>query len=612
MVENYFFIALSFYFIDKMDMDNDSPLVNSQKKMTKRKVFGLISLLVVFIAAAFVLFQFSFSYFKNTEYQRAQNRASLYKSTLLGELERFQHLPFILAKDPFVIAGAKGLNLDRLNNRLASFARRANLDAIYLMDNSGLTIAASNYKNEVTFLGQNYGFRPYFKTAMKGKRGEFFGIGATTSRPGYFIAQNVVGEYGQVLGVIALKLDLSDLSKAWNEGGELVFVSNSDGVVVLSSNKKWRYSTLEVISDVRRAEILLERQFAKEPLLPLDWRVIDNNSVKLNSTNYVHASTAVTRLGWKLHFLADERRVLERAWFSVIGASIVGFILLTLVLFLRSERIKTALKDSQADRNKLRAANAKLAQEIVERRAAEKRLEKAQVELARSSKLAALGQLSASVTHELGQPISAMQNYIAAAEFDENSSERKKTLNNLSGIISRMVNITKQLRFFAKPVDVKMEKLDLRNIWEGVDILVAPDIQHAEIKLDVEISKKPIWVKGNRLRLEQILVNLISNSIAAMQGEVEKMIQVKILSDDSYGVFSVTDSGHGLGENSIEQLKEPFHTTRASGDGMGLGLAISAGIVKEHDGAFDAKNATDGGAIFSVKIPLIRADENAK
>ncbi len=567
-------------------------------------------LFVIFcLIVAIALFYLSASYFRNEEAQSAQNRASLYRSTLLGELERFQHLPFILAQDPFVIEAAAGKDRDRLNRRLAEFANRANLDAIYLMDIDGLTIAASNYKDKVTFLGQNYGFRPYFKNALKGIRGEFFGIGATTSLPGYFIAQRVVDKDGVVLGVIALKLDLSDLAKAWGEGGENVFVSNSDGVVVLSSNEQWRYKALTPISEQRRKEITLERQFANETLSQLDWKKLKASDAELNGKKYIYASAPVSRLGWTLHFLADERRVIERAWLTVIGFAIIASILLTLAVFLRSERIRTALNASQADREKLRKANKKLALEIDERREAERRLERAQSELARNSKLAALGQLSAFVTHELGQPISAMQNYLAAAEFDKDEKERSNTLKNLHGIISRMVNITKQLRFFAKPSDNIMELVDLRDVWKGVNILVAPDIKSAKIELRVNLLKEPILVKANRLRLEQILVNLVRNSIAALEDCAERQVEINITKDDEFAIMSVKDNGHGLGESSIEQLKEPFHTTRASGSGMGLGLAISAAIVKEHEGLFEAKNIVGGGAIFTVKIPLVKVEE---
>ncbi|VAW18127.1 FIG00740943: hypothetical protein [hydrothermal vent metagenome] len=574
------------------------------KKGGKRRLGWAIAFFVMAIAAAAALFFVALSYFQNAEYQRAENRASLYRSTLVGALGRSEYLPFILSQDPYVIAGAQGKDLLGLNRRLAEFAARANLDAIYLMDKTGLTIAASNYDAPVTFIGQNYGFRPYFKDAMAGKRGEFFGIGATTLQPGYFIAEMVRGARGEALGVIAIKLNLTDLTKAWAAGGEVVFVSNSDGVVVLSSNKDWRYKTLAPISAARRAEIAKERQFASEPLTTLGWKVAGNQRARLNGRDYIYAVTPVLRPGWELHFLSDESRVRERAWFTVIAAAILASLPLMVALFFRAERIRAALDASQADRRQLRSANKKLAREIEERRAAERRLEKAQEELARSSKLAALGQLSASVTHELGQPISAMRNYLAAAEYDTNKKERATTLKRLSEIVIRMVSITNQLRFFASPGDSGLTRIDLRKVWQGALVLIEPDIKVAKIRLDAQLWHSPVMIRGNRLRLEQVLVNLLRNAIAAMIGEKERTLGVNIGVVNGRAVISVSDSGHGLGERSIEQLKEPFHTTRASGDGMGLGLAISAAIVKEHGGVLQAQNNKEGGAVFCVELPL--------
>ncbi|MCF6301860.1 MAG: ATP-binding protein [Devosiaceae bacterium] len=558
----------------------------------------------VSLGAAVLLFIAASSYFGNVEHQRAQNRASLYHNTLIGALERFEHLPFILARDPNVISGASGQNLDQLNRRLADFASSARLDAIYLMDTSGLTISASNYDSETTFLAHNYGFRPYFIDALAGRRGEFFGIGATTAKPGFFIAEQVIGMDGSVLGVIALKLDLSGLTQAWKEGGETVFVSNADGVVVLSSDESWRYQSLFPISESRREAIALERQFAGEPLLPLEWSQYAPDRAELNGKNYIYAAAQVLPLGWTLHFLADERRIQERAWFVLIGAVILALGVLIFAVYLRGERIRAALPDSQADRRLLRAANISLALEIEERRTAEKKLEAAQLELARSSKLAALGQLSASVTHELGQPISAMQNYLAAAQFDANSTERQTTLQRLGGIARRMVSITEQLRFFARPGQSKMEKVDMIAVWDGAIRLVKPDLEQAEIELEENFNRQPVYVFGNRLRLEQVLINLLKNSISALEGVTTKNLKILLSEDHGAAKMSVADNGHGLGDQTMDQLKEPFQTSKESGQGMGLGLAISAAIVAEHGGQLLAQNNEMGGATFTLKLPL--------
>ncbi len=558
----------------------------------------------VSVALLAILFSGSLSYFKNAELELAQNRGSIYRSILVSALDRFQHLPFVLAQDPYVIAALEGRDREGLNRRLAAFAGRAKLDAIYLMDRRGLTIAASNHDAPVTFLGQNYGFRPYFRDALAGRRGEFFAIGATTSRPGYFVAELVRGTDGRTRGVIAIKLDLSDLAKAWAAGGEAVFVSNSDGVVVLSSDPSWLYRTLAPIPAERRTEIDAERQFGDEPLSPLDWSETEDGRVDMDGRGHLHVRLPVSRLGWTLHFLADGNRVLERVLFTVGAAAVVLALLLALAIFLRSERIRAALRASQADRRQLQETNLRLEREIEERRVAERRLESAHSELARASKLAALGQLAASVTHELGQPIAAMRNYLAAEELEAEAPAQRSFLIRLGDLVRRMESITKQLRFFAKPASEPLSETDLRHVLEGARVVLEHELGAPDVDVSIHVPDKAVPVRGNRLRLEQVLINLVRNSMDAMQNSDRRSLVIRIGTAGSRAFLSVEDSGHGVGGRSIEQLQEPFHTTRASGEGMGLGLAISSAIIKEHDGTLSVENGRAGGAVFRIELPL--------
>jgi two-component system C4-dicarboxylate transport sensor histidine kinase DctB len=562
-------------------------------------------LILLGIVAGTSLFLASYTYFKSIAIGEAQSRMLLYQSTLAAALNRFQHLPHIIAGDPLVLRALSGRGRDDLNERLAGFAAEADVDAIYLMDASGLTIASSNYQDELTFLDQNYGFRPYFQEAIAGRHGEFFAIGATTGRPGYFVAEAVYDEAETPLGVLAIKLDLSDLVEAWTAGGEAVFVANGDGIVVLSSNADWRYRTLERLSEERLAAILDDRQFGDEPLDPLDWSVETADLVTLNRERFLHVEAPVDRLGWQLHYLADEGRVRERAWFTLIVAAIIGSSLFAIVFYRRSERVQTALRTSRADQNQLRLANAKLADEIEERKAAERRLEQAQSDLAQASKLAALGQLSASVTHELGQPLAAMRNYLTAAEIDARP-EATELAANLGRIVQRMESITKQLRFFASPGDQNLETFDLKDAVHAALTLVEHDVSAKEIALDLDLSPEPATIRGNRFRIEQVVVNLFRNAIAAMKDADRKRLTLKLQPTTDMVEVTVLDTGHGLAGATIETLREPFHSTRASGEGMGLGLAISAAILREHGGELLAADRDGGGAVFTLRIPRIQ------
>lgn len=563
------------------------------------------------VMAIVALYMVSASTFKTIEVQRAQNRLTLYRSTLLNALEQFQHLPFVLAQDPLVIKAAAGADRDKLNVRLEAFARRAGLEAIYLLDTTGLTVSASNHSDVVTFIGENYGYRPYFKQAMLGHRGSFFGIGATTSRPGYFLAELVRGTAGEALGVIVIKLDLTALQQAWSSGGETVFVSNQDGVVILSSNSDWLYQTMTPIDEKMRRKIAAGRQFRNQPLTPLKWSSRDPDKMKINGTTYVHVTSTMMQEGWLLHYLADESRVRERTLFAVITGGIALSLLLTAFAFIRSKRIRQALEASQKDRRLLIAGNLKLEREVEERRSAERRLEKVQSALTQATKLAALGQLSASVTHELGQPIAAMRNYLTAAEFDKDNTDHSHTMNRMGAIVKRMENITKQLRFFARPTQDRMEPLDLCGVIDGAREMMMHDLTRHDIELKIDVPDGAVFVQGNRLRLEQVLVNLISNSITAMEDTLDREIIISISARGGKAVLMVDDSGYGIGDRSIEQLQEPFHTTQASGQGMGLGLAITASIIKEHQGAMSAMNLAAGGARFTVELPLIPQEDQA-
>lgn len=582
-----------------------------------QRVWGIGSLwgkvaAVAVVCLLVLVFFTARSYFESAELQRAQSRVTLYRSTLISALERYQHLPFVLAHDPFVLRGAEGIGRDRLNRRLASFAAEADLDAIYLMDRSGLTVAASNHDQELTFLNQNYGFRPYFRAALDGERGQFFGIGATTSRPGFFIAEPVRNADGAIVGVVALKLDLSGLERAWAGGGETVFVSNHDGIVLLSSEPSLRYRALEPLTDAQRRDIEARKQFGQEDLSPLDWSQSGPDRVSLNGVSHLHVTAAIPGSDWMLHFLSPERDVLTRAWLVMVGAAILAVILSAAWLYLRIRRVRDSLAESQAARRKLQAANIDLAREIEERRAAERRLEKAQHELARTSKLAALGQLAASVTHELGQPISAMKNYLAAAELDAEPGEQSETFHRLNAVVARMERLTQQLRFFARPSIAGPEgeslgPVDVKDVWREAFALIEPDVDAAGIRLDAVLPDRPVMVHGDRLRLEQVVVNLCRNAVLAMRDAPRRVLAVRIDCADGQARLSIRDTGPGLGGRTIEALQEPFVTTRASGEGMGLGLAISAEIVKEHDGRLTAQDApaeTGGGAEFTVTLPL--------
>jgi len=577
--------------------------------MILRRLFIFALLPLALLAALYVG---SERYFRAQEVARAEGRVSLYRSTVVDELDRFSYFTHVLARDPFVMAASMQGVAGTLDARLRDFAEQAKLDAIYLMGTDGTTIAASNAGTPASFVGQNYAFRPYFRQALAGGQGRFYGIGATTGLPGYFVADPVRDREGRIRGVIAIKLDLTRLEGAWRESGELVLLADAARVVLLSSQEAWRYRVLTPLSPEARREIEAARQFTGHALEPLDWQQNEPGRTIVAGEGMIHLVRGDLPHGWTLHYLGSETQIETRSWLVVvIGAVMLGLLLLGWQ-WRRNRMIGAALRRSEAEEAALREANRRLAVEIEERRTAQRRLQRTQGELERASRLAALGQLAASVTHELGQPISAMRNHLAAAEMSgaagasgvSGSSGQTGLTARLSGLVERMEGITRQLKFFAAPTAPEMGEVDLNAALAEALALVAPNLETAGIEVTRDLSGAAVLVRGNKLRLEQVLTNLLRNAADAMEESATRQLVLRTGVEGGMGWAEIADSGSGLGPGGLEALSEPFVTTRPSGQGMGLGLAISGGIVKEHEGRLTARDRPGGGTVFRMEIPL--------
>ncbi|MEM7439378.1 MAG: ATP-binding protein [Pseudomonadota bacterium] len=543
---------------------------------------GIVAVPILALAASYLV---SFQVFDAQERTAALARAGLFQRMLGDQLSRFEHLPSVLAEDPVVQAAlATGADRSALNARFAEFARSAALDAIYLLDKDGLTIAASNHDQPLTFLGQNYGFRPYFRDALEGQTGRFFAIGATTSRPGYFIARPV-SVRDVVAGVVVIKQDLQPMADGWAAGAENVLVENSKGVVVLASDPRWRYGALRALSTVERAAIADQRQFGAEKLPQLNWRLLNRGRVTLDASRALHLELPVGPLDWRLHYLAPVEPARARARQVAGLTAIVLALAIAAAVLLRSARLRAALAQSQAHQRGLLQAN--------------RALEDAQLELARNSRLAALGQLSASVTHELGQPITALQTYVAAAEMDPKPGDMPEFLADVDGIAKRMKATTDQLRFFAQPGEMRQEMVALGGLVDSAWGLTQP-LGQDPVSLIVTGQAPP--VRGNRHRLEQVLINLFKNARDSLSGQADARIEVT-LSGDTQAQILVADNGPGLDGIDADQIFEPFQTTRPSGTGMGLGLSISSAIIREHGGQMSARPSSMGGLEVAITLP---------
>ncbi|WP_299934931.1 ATP-binding protein [uncultured Pelagimonas sp.] len=565
-----------------------------------RRLPFILSILATLIAAI-VVFRVSYAYFHSEELSRAQGRLSLYQSSVSAEIDRFSHLTFVLARDSHVIATAEGRATGALNQRFEEFSQQAGLGAIYLMALDGVAIAASNHNTPSSFVGQSYAFRPYFQDALSGRQGRFYAIGTTTGLPGYFIADAVAGRSGPS-GVVAIKIEFSTLEDSWRNSGEQVLLANEDGVVLLSSDPEWRYKTLNPLSAQQRETITAARQFPGQALKELDWQEQAESWARIGPNRRIHLTTDALPHGWQLHYFASDDRAATRSWLVTALVIFAAALALIVTQVQRARRVGAALRRSESEEAELRKANERLAVEIEDRRTAERRLKRTQSELEQASRLAALGQLSASVTHELGQPIAAMRNHLVAAEFG--GQAQPGFLGKITGLVDRMEGITRQLKFFARSDSEAFKEFDLRDAARAALALVEPNVTTLGAQITIDMPESPATLRGSRLRIEQVLTNLLRNALDAVEECDDPSLFLTIARTDTDISFELRDNGHGLGEATLVELQEPFVTTRESGRGMGLGLAISSSIVQDHGGTMSAMNAAQGGAIFRVTFPV--------
>lgn len=563
--------------------------------LSYRALWLLAALIAITLAGYFSLL--------NTFTHRAQDRAPARATALAGSIEsalgRLDHLPYVIAQNPTIVVAMSMGETGQMNPLLAAIAQRSGAEVIYLMNLTGQTIAASNYDQPGSFVGQYYNFRPYFRDAVAGKTGYFFAVGVTTGRPGYFVSEPIRNARGTVIGVAVVKLGLNTLTAAWADSGETVLVANADGIVLAASDPSHEFRTLAPLPADVRAQIDARRQFGSSDLTPLDWSQTTPRRAQLDGVSYVTTTAPIPREGWQLTLLTDLRGIRAQAlWYVAIGLAILVAIGGGAVLF-RSARLNAALQLSIRDRRRL-------SREIDERRRAETKLHAAQAELARTSRLAALGQLSASITHELGQPISAMRNYITAAEIAAGAVPGGLNAQ-LSGLVARMQSITDQLRFFATPSRRDSEVVPLTAVLSGARLVMDPDLTHAGAQVTVIAPDTPIYVRGIQHRLEQVLVNLLKNALQSAADQTPPQLTITLTGDGTTARLTVTDNGPGLADKTMLEMQEPFMTTKSSGQGMGLGLAISAQIAQDHNGDITATDTPTGGASFSITLPQVPA-----
>ena len=542
----------------------------------------------------------------------SEERLALYTSTLQGVIEKYRYLSFVLALNKDIIGLLDGRqHADTVNPHLETVNREAGAAALFIMDTRGDTIASSNWREALSFVGNNYAFRPYFQRAASGETGEFFAIGVTTGLPGYFMSAPIrSGE--RITGVAVVKVDLGRLEKEWANGGETVLVSDGNDVVFLSSRADWKYQSLRPLAPEAMARIRARKQYYGVGLKALGIgpaREGVDDALTIDGEAFLTRSRSLTQPGWRIHFLSPLEPIRRHLLGVLLITVVSAVLLLTLALYLRERRARQQARAHAREAQALRRFSAQLQTEIEERRRTETELRTTQAELIQAGKLAALGQMSAAIAHELNQPIGAIRTFTASAQrFLElgRHDDLRKNLGAVSELTARMAAITRGLKTFARKSEGHNQAVSLNEPIAAALALLEGQIRIAATEVHLELATPAPQISGDPVRIEQVLINLINNALDAMRDSPVRHLTISLTQDAEAAQISIRDTGHGISSAHLALLFDPFFTTKEVGEGVGLGLSISYGIVADMGGTVRAGNNADGnGATFTIRLPLL-------
>ena len=533
--------------------------------------------------------------FTDTTRNRAELRLALYSGNMISELQRTAVVPLLLARDPELIRALSVGDFSGTSARLISFQTEIGAASILLLDSEGRTVGATDRN----LLGTGHAEDGAFVNALRTKETVFTVTKAETGAHEFTYSRAIQSE-GRAIGVIVVAADLMKYERAWAGLQDVVLVTDSEGTVLLSTELRWRGLPLDQALAATDAPTAIGRAFKATT----DWAQKAPDAY-FSGEAVMKTEARVPFRGWRLITFTAYDSVRERVN-GVLALEIMGFaILAALTFYLLSRRAWSQSLGFQKESAELRLLNARLQREVAQREKAQKDLEVAELTLAQSSKLAALGEMSAAVSHELNQPLAAMKTYLAGARLllqRKRPDEALSSFQRIDDLIERMGAITRQLKSYARKGGEAFEPVDLRACVSSGLSMMEPQLKLRVVRITRTLPRTPVIVNADRLRLEQVIINLLRNALDATKDSKSPQIDIILTAGDS-AVLSVRDNGHGIVD--LDNLFEPFYTTKKPGEGVGLGLAISSKIITDLGGRLVARNAQDGGAVFEVQLPLM-------
>ena len=524
------------------------------------------------------------------------------------EVERLRSLPAVAAEDVRVRDALSGTGpLQAANTYLETVAVHAQAGDLFLINAQGDTIAASNWNRPGSFVGQNYAFRPYFQEALETGQGQFYAIGVTTGVPGYFLSTRI--DAADTQGVLVVKLDLRPLEDIWRAADADVALADENGVVFLSARPDWQYRALTRLNTDVLDRISATRAYegialaTSEPLVTSPLKGVD-----AEGAGWIARIAPMQATGWQVIAARPTAglQLLALGWAALAALATLAIAAALKAWEQRRQIIALRLSQSEKLESMVIERTTDLAREVDARIQAEVDLRAAQEALVHTEKMAALGRMSAAIVHEISQPLAAMEATLSAAELgvDHGDAPTMTRLGKARGLIRRMQRTTKHLKSFARKEVVELSLIDMRVSVDAALDLVAPRLRSLGIVPRYESPADAVFVMAGAVRIEQVVVNLLLNALDAIAEKQDAHISITLTSEQGQACLCVKDTGVGIPDADLSHVSEPFFSTKLTGEGLGLGLAICKAILADFNGSLDISSTKGKGTQVTVTLPL--------
>ncbi len=550
---------------------------------------------------------------------RMENTLAFQTATLKASMEKYTVLAALIARRPDIIRALSSKNLlqdlPTADQLTTDFAGLSGADDVWIVDVSGSILISNRPLSQSPTISN----KEFFKSALQGSLGRASVVTNTGQR--LYIFASPVFNNNQVVGVIVVRVDLEYLERVWVLLQDPMLVIDETGRILLSSIPTWRlksfYNETELGNTEREIDRYLVEKFttnSRDRLML--YQVLDKD----RGRDFLQVTQYVALLGWEVHALSNYQSIaVQRNTVVLISFLMMALLAMAFGLWLsRQKRLVEEQRSQQAfalrlerqvrDRtHELTTTNQQLEIEIDERRLAEKHLREAQQELVQAAKLAGIGQMSAVLAHEYNQPLAAIRSYADNATTflsKDNADAATDNLQRINMLVDKMASLTNTLRNFTHKSTSEFKRFSINGVMDELVILLSPQAKKQQVKLNLIAPEHPVFVMGEHGRLSQIVANLVTNAMDAVNDSSIRKVDVCWYQELDKAIILVKDTGPGVDDKIKEKMFDAFFTTKGTDSGLGLGLFIVMNIINDFNGSLSLKEEQGYGAVFEIVLPL--------